>query len=123
MKSAIKKILFGGAIFSIAPFLFHIFGKYSEAWIFYGFFYAITILITGLTAFGMHRSNMESVFFILGGVVFKMLLSMIFALVYLLNYKVDKLMFAASFFSIYILFTSFEIYILLTNLRDQKKFG
>jgi hypothetical protein len=55
----------------------------------------------------------------LGGTTFKILGCLIFILVFLANNKVNKLVFLADFFYVYLLNTGFEIYVLLRNLRHK----
>ncbi|MOA34781.1 hypothetical protein D3C78_1561850 [compost metagenome] len=55
-------------------------------------------------------------------VVLKMLLCMTVALVFILKGLVeDKWVFITNFFLLYLLYTVFEVYNLIYNLRDQKK--
>ena len=55
----------------------------------------------------------------LGGTTVKILGCLIFIFVFLANNKVNKLIFCADFFYIYLLNTGFEIYVLLRNLRHK----
>jgi len=55
----------------------------------------------------------------LGGTTLKILGCLIFIFVFLANNKVNKLLFMADFFYIYLLNTAFEIYVLLRNLRHK----
>ena len=85
-------------------------------------FIAVATLIAGLCALqGVKRSGDLSVYIILGATTIKLLLCMALAVFYLLNYKVKGLFFAANFFSVYLLFTVFEVYTILYNLRHQNK--
>ncbi|MCE3008823.1 MAG: hypothetical protein LW884_10840 [Bacteroidetes bacterium] len=59
---------------------------------------------------------------VMGSLMLKMVLSIAFVLFVLLVVgDVNKMAFAASYFSAYLLFTSFEIYALLNNLRPDSK--
>ncbi|MNY38012.1 hypothetical protein D3C86_1726060 [compost metagenome] len=55
-------------------------------------------------------------------IVVKMLLCMSVALVFIMKQMVeDKWVFITNFFLLYLLYTVFEVYNLIYNLRDQKK--
>ncbi|TZF81285.1 hypothetical protein FW774_18605 [Pedobacter sp. BS3] len=90
-------------------------------WVVFGFI-AVTTLIASLGALqGIKRSGDLSVYIILGATTIKLLLCMGLAVFYLLNFKVKGMIFAADFFSVYLLFTAFEVYTILHNLRHQNK--
>ena len=55
----------------------------------------------------------------LGGTTIKILACLIFIYVFLSNNRLNKLVFMADFFYIYLLNTVFEIYVLLRNLRHK----
>ena len=54
-------------------------------------------------------------------ILVKLLFCMVLVLVYLLKFKVNDIIFVANFISLYFLFTAFEVYALLCNLRHQNK--
>jgi hypothetical protein len=90
-------------------------------WIVYGFLVVLTLIAYFMSLLGLKSNAEASVLFIMGAVVLKLLISMCFVLVYLLKFKVNSIYFAAEFFSIYFLFTAFEVYALLCNLRHPNK--
>lgn len=92
-----------------------------DVWGFLVFFAGITFLAYRLSMAGIKQGGESSVFFILGGVVLKLLLSMVFALVYIYTQQVDKIQFISNFFILYFIYTAFEMYSLMYNLRAQKK--
>lgn len=85
------------------------------------FFLAITVLAYWLGVYGLKKSADSSVFIVLGMVVGKMLLSMIFALIFIYGSRFNKIAFLISFFLPYFIYTAFEIYSLMSNLRALKK--
>ena len=85
------------------------------------FFLLITILAFWLGDWGLKKSADSSVFIVLGMVVGKMLLSMIFALIFIYGSRFNKIAFLISFFLPYFIYTAFEIYSLMSNLRALKK--
>jgi hypothetical protein len=89
---------------------------------FFNIFFAVLAIITfRICQIGLKKSADVSVFFILGTIVLKMLLSMVMALIFIYGRKIDKLAFLISFFVPYFIYTSFEIYSLMSNLRALKK--
>ncbi len=85
------------------------------------FFAFLGIITYKICLIGLKKSADISVFFILGTVVVKMLLSMIMALIFIYGRQFDKVGFLISFFVPYFIYTSFEIYSLMSNLRALKK--
>lgn len=85
------------------------------------FFGLITILAYWIGLYGLKKSADSSVFIVLGSVVAKMLLSMIFALIFIYGGRFNKIAFLISFFLPYFIYTAFEIYSLMSNLRALKK--
>lgn len=85
------------------------------------FFMLITILAYWLGMYGLKKAADSSVFIVLGTVVAKMLLSMIFALIFIYGSRFNKVAFLISFFLPYFIYTIFEIYSLMSNLRALKK--
>jgi len=90
-------------------------------WIVFAFMAIITLIVYGVSFIGIKFGGDHQAFIMLAAIVIRLLLSMFFVLFYLSKIKVDGLLFVANFFSIYFLFTVFEIYCLLRNLRHQIK--
>ena len=90
-------------------------------WVLFGFLVVITIIAYVVSMFGIKTGGENSVFVIMGAIIIKLLFCMGIVLVYLLKFKVNSVHFAVEFFSLYFLFTSFEVYALLCNLRHQNK--
>ena len=91
----------------------------DQFWVLFGFLCGLTCAAYIMAYLGLKRNPENGVFAVLGSVVLKMLLCMAFALIYSLNHKENGIVFALNFFSLYLLFTGFEIYSLLRNLRHQ----
>jgi hypothetical protein len=81
----------------------------------------ITLIIYILSIIGIKKGGDHQAFILLGGIVIRLLASMALVLIYIVNIKVNSILFILNFFSIYLLFTVFEIYCLLRNLRHQIK--
>ena len=82
---------------------------------------AITLIAYLISWAGIKMGGEGSVFVIMGPIVMKLLFSLTFVVIYLRKIRVDGVFFALEFFSLYFLFTAFEVYCLLRNLRDQNK--
>lgn len=85
------------------------------------FFFVIGLIAYGICAWGLKKSADSSVFIVLAAVVAKLLLSMVFALIFIYGNRIDKIGFLISFFLPYFIYSTFEIYALLYNLRALKK--
>lgn len=85
------------------------------------FFNLITLFTFALSAYGLKKGGETSVLAVLVTIVVKMLLCMSVALVFIMKQMVeDKWVFITNFFLLYLLYTVFEVYNLIYNLRDQK---
>ncbi len=104
------------ALQKFLPFLL-----FRDIWVFFFFFVFLMPIIFVLAMEGIRRGGPESALIILGANVVKMIISLILAGYYILNFHIKSLAFAFDFFLLYILFTVFEIHCLLHNLRVQKK--
>lgn len=90
-------------------------------WVVFGTIAFLTLIAYILSWFGIRKGAEVSVFTVLGGIVMKMIFCMVFVLVYLLKFRVNDIQFVVNFFSLYFLYTAFEVYCLLRNLRHQNK--
>jgi hypothetical protein len=103
----------------------HIGGKTAvlvpKFWVIFGFQFFITLIAFSVSLIGIRKGPETGTFTIIGSITIKMLFSMGFVLAYLLKINVNGVLFAIHFFSLYFLFTAFEVYGLLCNLRDQNK--
>ena len=90
-------------------------------WIVFGFLAGITFIAYLVADMGIKRNPETGIMAIMGSIALKMIFSMAFVLVYSLNNKEKGMVFVLNFFSLYLLFSFFEIYALLRNLRHQNK--
>ena len=90
-------------------------------WVIFGFLAGLTMIAYAVSWMGLQKGVETSVNVLMGGITIKLLLSMVLVLVYLQKNRVDSVLFATEFFSLYFLFTAFEVYALLLNLRHQNK--
>lgn len=118
-------ILYTAILAGIAIALPYVFPSVSllanKFWLIFGFLSLLTLIAYVLAFFGIKRNPETGVMAIMGSIVLKMIFSMAFVLIYSINHKGKDLLFVFNFFSLYLLFTCFEIYGLLRNLRHQNK--
>ncbi len=111
-------VLYSAAIAIVAysiPFLFPdvqiLTGKF---WVIYFFFAGITYIAYSGASFGLKRNPETGIMAIMGSIAVKMFFSMAFVLIYSLNSKEKGMVFVLNFFSLYLLFSFFEIYCFVT---------
>jgi len=90
-------------------------------WLIFGFMGGLTFVAAILALLGIKRNPQSGIQAIMIAMTVKLLFAMAFVLIYSLNAKEKGFIFVINFFSVYLLFTLFEIYALLCNLRDQNK--
>ena len=90
-------------------------------WVIFGALAMLTLLAYIFSWIGIKKGGEFSVLAIMGGILIKLIFCMILVLVYLQKFKVNDLVFVGNFISLYFLFTAFEVYALLCNLRHQNK--
>ncbi|MFD1631693.1 hypothetical protein [Pseudopedobacter beijingensis] len=90
-------------------------------WVIFGFMAGISVVVYLVSWYGIRNGGEGQVLMTMGGIVIRLLMSMLLALFYINKFKVDPIIFVVNFFSAYFLFTVFEIYCLLINLRHQIK--
>lgn len=93
----------------------------NKFWLVFGFLGGLTLVAYIVALLGIRRNPESGILAIMGSIAIKMLFSMAFVLIYSLKHKEKDLVFVLNFFSLYLLFTFFEIYALLRNLRHQNK--
>ncbi len=110
-------------IIAIPPFALSHYGYTNlltaDFWLIFGFMSGLTLLVVAsiLIIRQMYPTMFSEAF--LGATTFKILVCLVFVVVFLKNNKVDKTIFVSDFFYIYLLNTVFEIYILLRTLRHK----
>lgn len=90
-------------------------------WLMYGYMAGITLLVYALSVIGIKIGGDHQSGILLAAIVLRLLLTLCFILIYIVKIRVDAVLFIVNFFSTYLLFTAFEIYCLLCNLRHQIK--
>lgn len=106
----------------VLPYVFPTTPLFIEKfWVVFGFVAGITFIAYLVAYIGIQRKPEMGVMAIMGSIALKMLFSMAFVLVYVLSTPVNSLLFVLNFFSLYFLFSGFEIYALLCNLRHSIK--
>lgn len=90
-------------------------------WVIFGAIAFLTLLAYIFSSIGIRKGGEFSIVAMMGAILVKLLFCMVLVLVYLLKFKVNDIIFAANFISLYFLFTGFEVYALLCNLRHQNK--
>ena len=104
------------------PFLFpQVTLLVKKFWLVFCFLGGLTYIAYITAYFGIKMDPQAGVMAIMGSIVLKMIFSMAFVLIYSLNNKQNGMIFVFNFFSLYLLFSFFEIYSLLRNLRHQNK--
>lgn len=88
-------------------------------WVIFWVMAGITLIVYLVSWFVIKSGGDHQVFTVLGTIVIRLLISMIIVLFYLNQFRVEPVLFVVNFFSVYFLFTTFEIYCLLLNLRHQ----
>ena len=91
----------------------------NNFWVMFGFLAGITYVAYMLVYIGIKRDPEVGIMAIMGSIAVKMIFCMAFVLIYSIKAKGIGLIFLLNFFSLYLLFTAFEIYCLLRNLRHQ----
>lgn len=93
----------------------------DKFWVVFCFIVGITFIAYIVAYLGIKRKPEMGVMAIMASIALKMLFCMGFVLIYVLNTAVSSLLFVFNFFSLYFLFSGFEIYALLCNLRHSIK--
>ncbi|RZL20285.1 MAG: hypothetical protein EOO96_25255 [Pedobacter sp.] len=93
----------------------------EKFWVVFGFLAGLTFIAYVVADIGIKKNPEMGVMAIMGSIALKMLFSMAFVLIYSMKSTEKSLVFVLNFFSLYLLFTFFEIYCLLRNLRHQNK--
>ncbi|MEH3113992.1 hypothetical protein [Pedobacter terrae] len=91
----------------------------SNFWVMFGFLAGISYIAYLLVDIGIKRDPEVGIMAIMGSIAVKMIFCMAFVLIYSIKAKGIGAVFLLNFFSLYLLFTVFEVYCLLRNLRHQ----
>jgi hypothetical protein len=114
-------ILAGLAYYAIEYLYFPQHFLIPHFWVVYFFMAFITLIVYIFSYYGLKKGGDHQSGILLGAIVIRLLLTLALILIYTQKIKVDSVLFMLNFFSIYLLFTTFEIYCLLRNLRHEIK--
>src|SRR5690554_7154724 len=81
----------------------------------------LTAIVYVLSIFGLKKGPEYGVYAILGGIVIKLLFALSLFLAIVVKSAENQLVLGLNFFSLYLLFTAFEVIVLLRKLRHQNK--
>jgi heme/copper-type cytochrome/quinol oxidase subunit 4 len=90
-------------------------------WIIFAFMAIVTLIVYYVSDLGLKKGGDNQTFILLAAISIRLFLTLFFLLFFTQKTKVESILFIINFFSIYLLFTTFEIYCLLRNLRHQIK--
>lgn len=118
-------LLFAALVFLMAQGLAWMLPDYSLLSIHFPvvfvFLFLLTVIVYSLSYLGLNLGPEYGVIALLGGVVIKMIGSLALIFYLFVKYPDNQRVLALNFFSIYLLFTTFEVTVILCNLRDQNK--
>lgn len=90
-------------------------------WLLFAAVFATTLLAYLLSDLGIRKGGEVSILSLMGGLFLKLLACLALVAVLIIKYPDSKMLTALNFFSLYFLFTAFEVSCLLRNLRDQNQ--
>jgi len=91
-----------------------------QFWLIFFFLGGLTLLAYVTSYTGIKSGGELSVYILLAAIFIKLIVSLLFVVFYLQKHRVNSTYFALEFFSLYFLFTAFEVKSLLLNLRPPK---
>lgn len=94
---------------------------HQYVWYIFSFFILITAATFYITRLGISYDKDNFQLYYFGSMGFRMILSIGVIFVYVFLFSENELQFVLNFFVLYFLFTGFEIYSLLANLRPNLK--
>lgn len=90
-------------------------------WLLFAVVFATTLLAYVLSDLGIRKGGELSILSLIGGLFLKLLACLVAVAVLIIKCPDTKMLTAVNFFSLYFLFTAFEVTCLLRNLRDQNQ--
>jgi hypothetical protein len=117
-------IIFSSVLGILAGILLHYTGNqvvHPFIWYIFAFFILITAGTFYITKLGISYDDDNFQLYYFGSMGFRMMLSIAAVFLYVYLYSENELQFVLNFFVFYFLFTGFEIYSLLANLRPNLK--
>ncbi|MBC5993889.1 hypothetical protein [Pontibacter cellulosilyticus] len=117
-------IIFSGVLAMLTGALLYFTGNqlvHDFVWYIFGFFVLVTALAFYVTRLGISYDEDNFQLYYFGSMGFRMILSIAVIFIYVYLFSENELQFVFNFFVFYFLFTGFEIYSLLANLRPNLK--
>jgi len=109
----------GGTVWALQQILLPKIILSNYFWLLFIFLFFLTLIVYILSVLGIQKDGQTGVLSILGGIIIKFLLAAGLFLLILLKSNENQLVLGLNFFSIYLLFTVFEVIFLLRILRHQ----
>src|SRR5690606_38219332 len=109
----------GGTVWALQQMLLPKIILSNYFWLLFIFLFFLTLIVYILSVLGIQKDGQTGVLSILGGIIIKFLLAAGLFLLILLKSNENQLVLGLNFFSIYLLFTVFEVIFLLRILRHQ----
>ncbi len=94
---------------------------HTHIWYIFSFFVFVTALTFYVARLGISYDNDNFQLYYFGAMGFRMMLSIGVVFIYVYLFSENELQFVLNFFVLYFIFTGFEIYSLLANLRPNLK--
>lgn len=95
--------------------------KDNTIWAAFDFYVGLTLIILWMAREGLKGSNKSFLKVVYGGMMMRLFFSILFLVIYLIFNEVRDKPFIIGFLILYLLFTMFEIYTLVVNLRPDLK--
>ncbi len=94
---------------------------HQEIWVMLAFFFVLAVVGHRITqiAFQQNKDNVAIYYFVV--MLIRLLISVLFIAFFLYKGLLEKIIFIANFFILYLLYVAFEINTLLTNLRRNSR--
>ena len=96
---------------------------YRYVWILLLYFFLLTLVIVWIIDYTYEKLNRQFIQAYFGVMTIRLILSVAFALIFIIKDRDNVLVFGINFLVLYLLFLGFEIYSILTNLRTHFKKG
>ena len=118
---ALYACLIGGVAWGLQHFLAPAVLLSPNFWLLFIYLFVLTAIVYVLSIFGLKKGPEYGVYAILGGIVIKLLFALSLFLAIVVKSAENQLVLGLNFFSLYLLFTAFEVIVLLRKLRHQNK--
>lgn len=92
---------------------------YNQIWVIFLFFFLLTLSSLLVIGYATEKSPKNFMIYYFSAMMVRLFISILVAAVFILIDKTNVFVFATNFTALYLLFLGFEIYSILTNLREQ----